>query len=553
MPEPGTSESTYNLVDPSSDPDVRPLVSTLSTTTSSKQLGSQRFAKFSSWKSLTGAITRLIHVAHLFNKAAKKNSSCKGWHYCKAEFTVEESNKASAIIIKVVQEEVYSQEIKCIQKQEKIPKSSPLHTLDPFIDAQGLLRVGGRLHHSGLNQSEKSPLIIPGKNHIAALLIRHHHEHIHHQGRHFTEGAVRSAGFWIVGGKRKVSSIIHQCVTCRRLRAPLSIQKMSSLPADRFSTDPPFTSVGLDVFGPWSVASRRTRGGFSHSKRWAVIFTCMSIRAVHIEVIESLNTSSFINALRRFLAVRGPVKHIRSDRGTNFVGACKDLKIPSNIDSKTVKTYLADRGCTWSFNPPHASHFGGTWERMIGIARRILDSMFLQLKDKLTHEVLVTFMAEVAAIINARPLVPVTTDPDESFILTPAALLTQKVNVVAAPAGEFGVADLYKCQWRQVQHLSNTFWDRWRKQYLPTLQARKKWQSAHPNVRPGSVVLLKNSQVPRNEWPLGLVTQTFPSQDGNVRQVEVKVIKPGGSTLFLRPITEVVLLLSPKSKVDVSS
>lgn len=185
----------------------------------------------------------------------------------------------------------------------------------------------------------------------------------------------------------------------------------------------------------------------------------MSIRAVHIEVIDSLNTSSFINALRRFLAVRGPVKHICSDRGTNFVGACKDLKIPSNINSKTVKTYLADRGCTWSFNPPHASHFGGTWERMIGIARRILDSMFLQLKDKLNHEVLVTFMAEVAAIINARPLVPVTMDPDESFILTPA-VFAQKVNVVAAPAGKFGVADLYKCQWRQVHHLSNTFWDR---------------------------------------------------------------------------------------------
>lgn len=94
------------------------------------------------------------------------------------------------------------------------------------------------------------------------------------------------------------------------------------------------------------VSSRRTRGGFSYSKRWAVIFTCMSIRAVHIEVIESLDTSSFINALIRFLAVRGPVKHIRSDRGTNFVGACKDLKIPSNIDSKTVKTYLSDQGCT---------------------------------------------------------------------------------------------------------------------------------------------------------------------------------------------------------------
>ncbi len=267
----------------------------------------------------------------------------------------------------------------------------------------------------------------------------------------------------------------------------------------------------------------------------------MSIRAVHIEVIESLDTSSFINALRRFLAVRGPVKHIRSDSGTNFVGACKDLNIPSNIDSKTVKTYLSDQSCTWIFNPPHASHCGGTGERMIGLARRILDSMFLQLKDKLTHEVQVTFMAEVTAIINARPLVPVTTDPDESFILTPSVLLTQKVNSVAAPAGEFGAADLYKCQWRQVQHLSNTFWDRWRKQFLPTLQARK---NGSPSIQ--SVVLFKNGQVPRNEWPLGLVTQTLPSQDGKVRQFEVKFIKPGGSTLFLRPVTEIVLLLPPR-------
>lgn len=179
---------------------------------------------------------------------------------------------------------------------------------------------------------------------------------------------------------------------------------------------------------------------------------------------------------------------------------------------------------------------------MIGLARRILDSMFLQLKDKLTHEVLVTFMAEVAAIINGRPLFPLTTDSKDSFILTPAALLTQKVNVLSAPSGDFGVSDLYKHQWRQVQHLSNTFWDRWRKQFLPTLQARKKWQSTHPNINPGSIVLLKDSQIPRNEWPLGLVTQTFPSQDRKVRKVEVKVTRTGAAKLFLRPVSEIVLL-----------
>lgn len=105
------------------------------------------------------------------------------------------------------------------------------------------------------------------------------------------------------------------------------MQKMSELPADRLTMDPPFTHVGLDVFGPWSVTTRRTRGGAAESKRWAVSFACLSTRAVHLEVIESMSTSSFINALRRFLSIRGPVKHMRSDRGTNFIGACRELQI----------------------------------------------------------------------------------------------------------------------------------------------------------------------------------------------------------------------------------
>lgn len=174
------------------------------------------------------------------------------------------------------------------------------------------------------------------------------------------------------------------------------------------------------------------------NKRWAVIFTCLSVRAVHIEVIESLDTSSFINALRWFLAIRGPVKTIRSDRDTNIISACKELKIPSNMDNTAVQTYLKKQQCTWTFNPPHASPFGGSWERMIGLARRILDTMFFQLKNtKLTHEVLVTFMAGVSAIINARSIVPVSTNPSAPLILTPATLLTQKGAPLQAPAGNF--------------------------------------------------------------------------------------------------------------------
>lgn len=158
-----------------------------------------------------------------------------------------------------------------------------------------------------------------------------------------------------------MSNIIHLCVTCRKLRAILSVQKMANLPADRLSIDPPFTNVGL-VFGPWSVSSQRIRGSVIQNKRWAVIFTCMCIRAVHIEVIKSLDTSSFVNALRRFWPFSGPVKSIHSDRGTNSVCASKELKIPSIIDNTAVKTYLLQHGCLWTFNPQHASHFRGTWE-----------------------------------------------------------------------------------------------------------------------------------------------------------------------------------------------
>lgn len=186
------------------------------------------------------------------------------------------------------------------------------------------------------------------------------------------------------------------------------------------SMEPPFTHVGVDVFGPWTISARRTRGGHAESKRWAILFTSLSTRAIHLEVIESMDSSSFINALRRFLAIHGPVKKIRSDRGANFIRACKDLVISSNVDENVVKRYLSEKGCTWTFNLPHSSHMGGVWARMISITRKILDSMLLQLgPPRLTYEVLTTFMAEVMANVSNRPLVPVSTDAQDPFILTP--------------------------------------------------------------------------------------------------------------------------------------
>lgn len=187
---------------------------------------------------------------------------------------------------------------------------------------------------------------------------------------------------------------------------------------------------------------------------------------------------------------------------------------------------LDKQGCTWTFNAPHSSHMGGCWERLIGVASRILKGMLLRSdSNRLPHEVLTTLMAEVMAILNARPLIPVSTDPDNPTILTPAMILTQKMTPVTAPPGDFNHKDLHKNQFKQVQCLAESFWKRWRQEYLVSLQKRHKWTDDKPSIQVDDVVLMKDSQAKWNDWPIGLVVETLPSKDNKVRKVEVKVVR----------------------------
>ena len=148
---------------------------------------------------------------------------------------------------------------------------------------------------------------------------------------------------------------------------------MADLPSDRVqSLEPPFTRTGVDCFGPFFV--KRGRG---QEKRYGIIFTCLAMRAVHLEIADNLSTDSFICALKRFISRRGNVHVIRSDNGTNFVGANNELQkeLRKLHSSVTVYSELAKRGIEWTFNTPGASHHGGAWERLIRSTRRILDSL----------------------------------------------------------------------------------------------------------------------------------------------------------------------------------
>lgn len=191
----------------------------------------------------------------------------------------------------------------------------------------------------------------------------------------------------------------------------------------------------------------------------------MASRSIHLEVACTMETDSFINFLRRFICRRGPIRQLRSDQGTNFIGARRELrKAISEMDQNQVQIEMLKLNCDWvemRFNVPSACHMGGVWERQIRTVRNILSAILEKNGTQLNDETLRTFMCEAEAIVNSRPL-------------TAENISSMKSNAILPPPGVFQAADRYsRKQWRRVQHLANEFWSRWKKKFLHSLQERK--------------------------------------------------------------------------------
>ncbi len=267
------------------------------------------------------------------------------------------------------------------------------------------------------------------------------------------------------------------------------------------------------------------------------VFTCMTSRAVHLEVAYSLDTDSCINALRRFISRRGQVSHMRSDNGTNFVGAERELREALvALNHNQIERTLSQRGIKWSFNPPSGSHHGGTWERLIRMIRKVLSSVLRQ--QTLDDEGFHTVLCEAEAMLNDRPITKLSEDPNDLEALTPNHLLLMKGKPILPP-GLFDRTDLYtRRRWKQVQYISDLFWKRWIREYLPLLQERQKWTKEKRNLMPGDVVMVMDSTAPRGSWVLGRVLKTFPDKKGLVRVVRLQT----KTNVIERPVTKVCLL-----------
>ena len=459
---------------------------------------------------------------------------------------VRDTKLAEVTLLRMIQADSFADEILFYkQSHGTLPKrvrkgKGNIWRLDPFVDEEGLLRVGGRIRYSAHTRAEKHPVILP-KNSIAVKrIIEYFHASVQHGGRPATTNAIRSHGFWVVSGNAQVKRLIYNCVPCRKYRGRLGEQKMADLPEERTMETAPFTNSGVDLFGPFKVKERKKT-----ITVFVALFTCFSSRAIHLEAVGNLSADSFILALRRFLARRGPTISLRSDNGTNFIGADNEFRRTYNeMDHSKIGDFLLEQKCDWirwEKNTPEASHTGGIWERQIRSVRSVLTSLLHEHASLLSYEAFQTLLAEAELIVNSRPLTTDTSEPNH-VALSPIQLLTLKSKVVLPPPGVFQKEDLYcKRRWRQVQHLANLFWSRFRKEYLQNLQLRNKWNHPKRNFMVNDIVLLRDSAVGRQQWPMAKVTKTFPGSDGLVRSVELKV--PSATKTLKRPIQKIVLLV----------
>ena len=449
-----------------------------------------------------------------------------------------------------MQQKYFKDVIDCLSKGASLPRNHLLSKVSPFLDGDGIIRVGGRLKYSDLPYIVKHPIILPKNCMPVKLFIIELHKSLGHFGRETLITHIKTK-FHIIGLNILVKQILKDCLICRKVHGKPSVQLMANLPSDRVQGDlPPFSRTGIDFFGPFYVSKGRGR---AQEKRYGVVFTCLASRACHLEIAHSLDTDSFINSLRRFISRRGPVQMLRSDNGTNFTAGNKEIRAAiKSWNELYVNKFCNQHDIEWVFNPPYASHYGGVYEREIRSVRKVLTSLLYEFSNqiKMNDEMLQTLMCEIENILNSRPLNFVTADVDSMEVLTPNHILRLNSDI-CYPPGMFDVNDVYiKKRWRQVQYLADIFWQRWRSEYLSLLNQRQKWFMPKRAHKIGDIVLVVDQSLPRNLWSLGMIEDLILNNDGHVRYARVRIsrCKDGNnlklsSTIIERTINKLVLLV----------
>ncbi|XP_055633617.1 uncharacterized protein LOC129773964 [Toxorhynchites rutilus septentrionalis] len=347
---------------------------------------------------------------------------------------------AEEVILRLIQRESYPEEMEILTSARnsqlderqtkrllKMEKQSKLFRLSPFVDEKGVLRQESRAAQTSfVPYDTRCPIILPRSHRVTKLIIAWYHMRYLHE-HHSTVLNEMQQRFYVSNLRSLIRKSKQDCMFCRVYTAKPTIPRMGPLPAARMGAFfRPFTFVGLDYFGPMTV-----RVGRSLVKRWVALFTCLSIRAVHLEVVHSLTTVSCKKAIRRFVIRRGAPLEIYSDNATNFVGASNDLIQESRSINGQLSQTFTNTQTKWLFIPPSAPHMGGAWERLVRSVKTAVYAM--SASDKPDEETFSTVMAEAEGVVNSRPLTFIALESTSQEALTPNHFLLLNSNGVVQP------------------------------------------------------------------------------------------------------------------------
>lgn len=463
--------------------------------------------------------------------------------FLKVELTSSEGVTAVEIkgglkyIIFNIQHLHFNEEISKLQKCELI-RSPKILGLSPFLDISDgieIMRVGGRLSQANVPYEVKHPILLPNTHVVINALFEYVHRSNMHAGAHAICAFVRQQ-YWVINARKVARRTVRSCIACFRQRPQRANQIMGALPANRVQIGAhPFERAGLDFAGPlWMHYNQRGR---RPTKVYLCVFVCFLTKACHLELVSDLSTNAFIAALKRFFARRGLSVELSCDNATNFVGAARELGAQAEQlwnEKPRIINHCSKLGVQFRFIPPRSPHFGGLWESAVKVAKQLIIRCFNG--ASLNYEELSTAIAQVEAVMNSRPLHPMSSDPNDLEALTPGHFLVGRpLNSLTEPCDDSIIKLSMTNRWKRIVAVHHSFWQRWSNEYLNLLQERSKWALTCNNIENGMLVLIAEDNTPPGRWALGRVVECHPGNDKAVRVVTIKT-KAG---LFKRNIHKI--------------